>query len=433
MKRISAVLMIILLLMPLAVNAQAAFDFGQANKTTAPSMSKSCKGAMSLDRLTGSVMYSEKSNEKIPLNGTPVRLMTALVAENERKNNSELVAAVDDEKYELLLAGMLIDERETDTEQLALAVCGTGDEFVTMMNTTAKKLGMNDTEFVNYSGESDERAYTTLNDLLILANEAYSYANIKTMLKGNTYTTTDKEMSFTRKTTYSVLDTSAKAYNKYVCFFAASELSDNGFVYVFTVSVSSGREVMGAVYESGLTSTEYMTNYSADILALHGNAYAQYYQSDLASVAKSLAGELSFTLKDGSTAYVSLQIPSDEKTVKLFPVEYGLIIEGSHEGCYIEVDEGQLPESTELGQTLVNGKLKKGNDELLNVSLITYKIKTVGGNIKTSDYMLFDLEKGEEQVQNQYKKNDWLKAVGIVCLCAVAAVLAAEFVKRKII
>ncbi len=433
MKKISAVLMIILLLLPFAVSTQAAFDFNQANKSAAPSMSKSCEGAMSLDRSTGSVMYSKKINEKIPINGTLVRLMTALVAENERKTDSGRATDIDTEKYELLLAGMLLDERENDAEQLALSICETGDEFVALMNSTAKKLGMNDTEFVNYNGENDKNAYTTLNDLLILTDQAYSYANIKTMLKANIYTTSDKEMSFARKSSYSVLDTSSRQYNKYVCFFAATDISDNGFACVFTVSSLSGREVFGAIYESGHTSSEYITNYASDILALQKNAYSDYYQSDLSSVAKSLVGDMSFNLKDGSTAYVSLRVPSDEQTVKLFSSEYGLVMGDSHEDCYIEVNETLLPESTELGQLLIDGKLKCGNDELLNVSLITYKIKTVGGSIKTSDYVLFDLEKGEEQATAQYKKNDWLIVVGIVCLCAVAAVLVSEFIKRKLI
>ncbi len=433
MKRILSVLTAVFIMLSFVTTAGAAFDLTQANKATAPTTSKSCTGAMSVDRLTDSVMYSKKSTDRVPLSGGFVHLMTAYITETQRKQNSSALGELDEDRYELLLAGMLLDERESDMEQLVLSVCTSSDEFIELMNETAKDLGMNDTSFVNYSGKSDARAYTTLNDLLLLTDAAYEYTNIKSMLKSSTYTTSDKEMSFSRKTIYSAIDQNSKQYNKFIGFFVASELNDNGFVCIFTISSLTGREIYGAVYESGYDTAEYLSNYVSDITAIQKNAYSDYYQADLASVAKSLVNDLSYTLKDGSTVYVSLQIPSNAKSTKLFPSKYGVLAGDRHEDCYIEVNEELLPETAELGQILIDGKLKCKNDELMDVMLRTYKIKTIGGSIKTVDYVLFDLDEGERQAEEQYKKNDWIIAVGTVCLCAVGAVLVAEFVKRKMI
>ena len=46
---------------------------------------------------------------------------------------------------------------------------GTEDNFISEMNSIAKKLGMNDTNFVNATGFHDPNHYTTANDMAILA------------------------------------------------------------------------------------------------------------------------------------------------------------------------------------------------------------------------------------------------------------------------
>lgn len=52
---------------------------------------------------------------------------------------------------------------------LGETISGTNNLFVQLMNTTAKKLGMNNTNFVNVAGYDDPNHYTTARDMAILA------------------------------------------------------------------------------------------------------------------------------------------------------------------------------------------------------------------------------------------------------------------------
>jgi D-alanyl-D-alanine carboxypeptidase (penicillin-binding protein 5/6) len=69
-----------------------------------------------------------------------------------------------------LLHGMIIQSGNDASIALAEGVAGAEEQFAHMMNKQGKKLGLNNTNFVNATGLPDGNHYTTASDLALLAN-----------------------------------------------------------------------------------------------------------------------------------------------------------------------------------------------------------------------------------------------------------------------
>lgn len=76
--------------------------------------------------------------------------------------------------FEDLLRGLIIDSGNDAAIAIAEALMGSEDEFASLMNDTAKKLGMNESNFLNATGLPLENNYSTCYDLALL-----SYHTIK--------------------------------------------------------------------------------------------------------------------------------------------------------------------------------------------------------------------------------------------------------------
>ena len=87
---------------------------------------------------------------------------------------------------EELLHGMIVQSGNDACIALAEAVAGSQEAFAQMMNREAQRLGMKDTSFVNSTGLSDSRHYSSAYDLALLATavirdfpEYYRYYSIR--------------------------------------------------------------------------------------------------------------------------------------------------------------------------------------------------------------------------------------------------------------
>lgn len=86
-----------------------------------------------------------------------------------------------------LLYGLLINSGNDAAMSIAVAVAGSVDAFVEMMNTEAARLGATNTHFVNPHGLHDEDHYTTLYDLYLMFNEALKYEEFLTIINLHNY------------------------------------------------------------------------------------------------------------------------------------------------------------------------------------------------------------------------------------------------------
>lgn len=87
---------------------------------------------------------------------------------------------------EVLLKGLIVQSGNDATVALAEHVAGSEEVFASLMNQTAKTLGMNGTNFVNSTGLPDPNHYTTAQDMALLTQalirnypEHYSWYSIK--------------------------------------------------------------------------------------------------------------------------------------------------------------------------------------------------------------------------------------------------------------
>ena len=141
-------------------------------------------------------LYEKNSQERLPMAST-TKIMTALVAIEACKMD-ELVA-IDDRAIgiegssaylrigdvltvEELLYALLLQSANDAAAAIAYHVSGEVDDFSALMNEKAKMLGLTDTNFTNPHGLDDDEHYTTARDLAIIAAEALSNEDIRSIV-----------------------------------------------------------------------------------------------------------------------------------------------------------------------------------------------------------------------------------------------------------
>lgn len=142
--------------------------------------------ALLIDARRGQVIIS-KSPDELTHSALAHRIIAALVA-LEKADIEGMVTASKDaasvegatlslsvgEKYSIknLLYALVLTGSRDATMAIAEYVGGSEDGFVKLMNEYALKLGMNNTVFVNCTGDYDEKQHTTANDIGILIRHA---------------------------------------------------------------------------------------------------------------------------------------------------------------------------------------------------------------------------------------------------------------------
>lgn len=428
MKKIIAVVLLAVMLLALPVGA-VSFDKNHTNKESPSALSRTLKSAAIADLTTDTLLYTSNSFEKIPAYGGISRLMTAVTIEYQNRQNSVIKAGFSEETLEDYMASMLVKNDEEAARTLAVEISGSVENFVDLMNTTAAQIGMINTVFTTPQGTKDSKAVTTADDLLLLAYEAYSLSEVKSMLTSNLYYSVDGELSYSRD--HSILNPDHKSYNKTVNFYACGDYGDAGYISLIGAMDSNGREVVAVTYESGAYVTDYRNNYATDISSLLVTAFGKFYIAELDDIAKAVVHDLGgFALADGTRVYASVEIPSDQKARRMLPISYGEIIYDNYTMC--SVDVGPLPETAELNTILTAASLKYGNDELLKFNLRVNRIVLEDGTEIRSEYSLYSMEEGKEIAEGQYKRYQWVFATVLVLLMAVVAVIGAEILKRRL-
>ena len=171
--------LILLTILPLTFNANAAFDI-------------SARTAILQDYLSGEILY-EKNADKSIYPASMTKIMTAIVAfelirsgdldMNEKFIISEnawrlssagyssmFIMVGDEVSVENLLKGIIVASGNDACVALAEGIAGTEDEFALMMTSKAKEIGMNNTNFANSSGINNTENVSTVRDIMIMSN-----------------------------------------------------------------------------------------------------------------------------------------------------------------------------------------------------------------------------------------------------------------------
>ena len=157
--------------------------------------------AIIIDFNTNEVLFEKNSDYKVaPASMT--KIMTVYVAFDQLNNTNltlESICNVSPKAYKMkgsrtfleidtkvtikdLLMGIIIQSGNDASIALAECFAGTEDNFANLMNFYAKKLGMNQTNFINSSGWPLDNHFSTVRDIAVLSNalikdfpDLYSY------------------------------------------------------------------------------------------------------------------------------------------------------------------------------------------------------------------------------------------------------------------
>ena len=144
--------------------------------------------AIVMDFNTNEILYEKNADQTI-IPASMTKIMTVYVAFDHMKNTdlsiedicnispkaykmggSRTFLEVDDQvSIEVLLKGIIIQSGNDASIALAECLSGTESNFATLMNVYGKKLGMENTNFINASGWPEENHYSTVHDLAILS------------------------------------------------------------------------------------------------------------------------------------------------------------------------------------------------------------------------------------------------------------------------
>lgn len=148
------------------------------------------KSAYLVDYATGTVLYSRKENERLPI-ASMVKIMTSLLTleaadrgdislddEVEVSQNAASMGgsqvfldAGSKHKASELLKTVIVASANDSCVALAEHVCGSVENFVARMNARAKELGMNDTSFKNCTGLPAAESFSSAKDVSIMFSQ----------------------------------------------------------------------------------------------------------------------------------------------------------------------------------------------------------------------------------------------------------------------
>lgn len=142
----------------------------------------SAKSAVLLDASSGRILYSKNSDEKLPIAST-TKIVTAIVAlENSRLDEviktSPKAAHVEGSSIwleenetitmENALYGLMLNSGNDAAIAIAEHISGDTDIYADLMNNLVKKVGANNSHFVNPNGLDAPNHYTTAYDLALI-------------------------------------------------------------------------------------------------------------------------------------------------------------------------------------------------------------------------------------------------------------------------
>jgi serine-type D-Ala-D-Ala carboxypeptidase (penicillin-binding protein 5/6) len=179
-----------ILILPLGAHAEAPSVFGRS--------------AILFDANTGEVLYKKNDKLRVPIASTQ-KLLTALlvakagnlqgmltVADEATKQDPTKLGLKAGDHYSrfTMLAALLVKSANDVAYALALDNAGTKEAFAEKMNAEARRLGAQNSNFVNPNGLPDPDQFSSARDLACIARAAYRNPTIRDIVNRTNYTFT---------------------------------------------------------------------------------------------------------------------------------------------------------------------------------------------------------------------------------------------------
>lgn len=170
-----------------------------------PSSSKPsvyAESAMAIDAVTGRILFEKNAYSQRAVASTQ-KLLTALIVTRSGPLSDEVIVAHSDtlvepsklylkagEKYtrQELLKALLVKSGNDVAMSLGRDIAGSKAQFATLMNQTARSLGMSQSNFMNPHGLTEEGQYSTARDIAILSRQVYLHPFMRQCMRTKSYT-----------------------------------------------------------------------------------------------------------------------------------------------------------------------------------------------------------------------------------------------------
>lgn len=156
----------------------------------------SSKSAVLMDAASGRILLENNPHQKLPMAST-TKIMTAIVA-LEYGNLDDIVTIPpeasgiegssiwlsigEEQRLEDLLYGLMLRSGNDAAMAIALHISGSVEDFSSLMNKTAKRIGANNSNFTNPHGLHDENHYTTAYDLALITSYGLRNPNFRNIV-----------------------------------------------------------------------------------------------------------------------------------------------------------------------------------------------------------------------------------------------------------
>lgn len=146
--------------------------------------------------------------------------------------------------YRDLLYASILPSGADATQALAYSLSGNVPNFVKDMNTLAKKIGMNNSNFVNVTGLDIDNHYSTINDLLTMLKYALNNETFYTIYKTKEYTLSNGKNVYATVSKYNKLmnldisrilgSKTGYTNNAGLCISSIFESNGHNFIFIST-------------------------------------------------------------------------------------------------------------------------------------------------------------------------------------------------------
>jgi len=169
---------------------------GAYSAVAADSISVNAKSALLMDYHTGTIVFEQNANARMPI-ASMVKIMTLnLVFEEIEKGNLTLDCSVTvssnaasmggsqafldaNASYKVgdLIKTIIVSSANDSCVALAEHISGSSEVFVSRMNERAAALGMNDTNFANCTGLPSPNGYSTAKDVALMTKDMLRFSD----------------------------------------------------------------------------------------------------------------------------------------------------------------------------------------------------------------------------------------------------------------
>ena len=407
------------------------------SKATDIGIDKNVSGVAAMEVETRRMIVDTEAGTQFKAVGKNVLLMVAYTA--IRANAAEMIkvpkgAVVDPKNNTLglkenmtvvvydLIAAMLYHGDLNAAFTLALGVSGSPSVFVALMNSTAKNIGMMNTNYTNIIGAEDEKQVTTLEDLLILSYYCYQNTPITDITSSGTYFVKSDTVPEDKKVInndFELVNDASELHNSSV-FGIGVNVEKNGTATSLITYITSSQKFIFAIRSKGKT-------YYSDIKETLDFITKNYALVDISKIIFELGNNTTVEI-GGEKIYFNVMKNTVAHSSVVANLYYSKSV-ASMIDSYSVVPPDNLPVHVKVGDVIPGFKIMYSGKQISSVSLA---VKSIGEQEEETTSLAFTVYQKGDFVQPKksfLQAHSWILIVSFVAIAGLAVVIGVEKLK----